>query len=289
LFIGTPSASLFACDKIGDDGLPYTMTADPDRKAIVRSDNGHILGVFKNGYTVHQYQDALLRNVELLLDDDLQIGSAGLLRNGGVAYVSLEMDENVHTAAGMTFRPHLLAATSHDGTLSTTYKRVTTRVVCDNTCEAALGENGEVVKVKHSKYSTLRIANARDALGILASLKDDTIAEIERLAAWTVTPAEFSRFMDAFMPIPTEKDAPKAAVTRAENTRSTLIGLWSSDERVAPWKGTALGVQQMVNTYRQHERTARAVGAHERNMLDLLHGRTGDADRAALRVLAGVR
>lgn len=57
-------------------------TADPDRKAIMRSDTGAILGIFKNGYEPHQYTEWLLNTVATILDDSLSIGSTGLLKGG---------------------------------------------------------------------------------------------------------------------------------------------------------------------------------------------------------------
>lgn len=280
IFTQVPAASWEDATAFGDDGAPLRFAPVEGRKAIVRSDTGTTLGIFKSGYQVHQYQDALLGNVANLLDDGLSIGSAGLLRNGAIAYVSVEMDENVHTAAGMTFRPFLLATTSHDGSLATTYKRVTTRVVCDNTCEAALAERSETVKVRHSRYSSLRVSTAREALGILTSLADDTVAEIEALAAWDVTPAQFGRWLGSILPMPS--DADDAARARVTAQWDKMTDFYHNDARVAPWAGTALGVHQLVNTWRQHGRPARKGQRVERNMLDLLTGRTGEKDRSAL-------
>jgi phage/plasmid-like protein (TIGR03299 family) len=280
LYTLVPAETWSTATTLGADGEALRYAEVDGRKAIVRSDTGATLGIFKSGYTVHQYQDALLGNVANLLDDGLSIGSAGLLRGGAIAYVSVEMDENVHTEVGMEFRPFLLATTSHDGSLATTYKRVTTRVVCDNTCEAALGEKGEAVKVRHSRYSALRISSAREALGILSSLTDDTVAEIERLAAWDVSNRDFGRWLDRIVPV--DVDASDAVKARLGRQRDEMTAFYHGDPRVAPWAGTALGVQQLVNTWRQHRRPARKGQRVERNMLDLLTGRTGDKDRSAL-------
>src|SRR5215216_6148151 len=43
----------------------------PDRKAIIRSDTGDVLGLFKSGYRPHQYDQWLLRNVANILDAGL--------------------------------------------------------------------------------------------------------------------------------------------------------------------------------------------------------------------------
>src|SRR5688572_29894447 len=118
---------------LGDSGY----TEIPNRKAMITSDNGDVLGIFKSGYTGHQYKEWLLENVATILDDDLGIGSAGLLRNRAQAWVSVEVPETISTPEGVEFRPNLLACTSFDGSLATTYKRAVGIVVCDNTLSAA--------------------------------------------------------------------------------------------------------------------------------------------------------
>ncbi|HHT13129.1 MAG TPA: DUF932 domain-containing protein [Propionibacterium sp.] len=61
------------------------------------------------------------RNVEAVLDDDdLQVGSAGLLRGGAQGWVQIEA-EATQMVEGVEHRPFLTAATSMDGSLATTY------------------------------------------------------------------------------------------------------------------------------------------------------------------------
>jgi len=132
------------------DGCPFGWVPNDGEQSIIRSDTGAKLGTFRDGYQIHQYREWLLQTVASILDDSLSIGSAGLLKGGGVAWVSVEVPENITTPEGVTFRPNLLACTSHDGSLSTTCQRVVTNVVCDNTMSAALGESGQRLKVRHS-------------------------------------------------------------------------------------------------------------------------------------------
>ena len=46
-----------------------------------------------------------------ILDDDLSISSAGLLRGGAVAWVEVSVPESITTPEGVVFRPNLLATT----------------------------------------------------------------------------------------------------------------------------------------------------------------------------------
>ena len=124
-------------------GLPRRWAVLPDRQAICRSDDHTVLGIFGPGYTRHQYNEWLLTTVADLLDDDLAISSAGLLRGGAIAWVEVSMPDTITTPEGVAFRPNLLATTSFDGSIATTYKRTVTDTVCDNTRELALAEVGQ--------------------------------------------------------------------------------------------------------------------------------------------------
>lgn len=254
---------------------------------IVRSDTAALLGVFKSSYEIHEYDEWLLNKVATLLDADLAVGSAGLLKNGAQAWVSIEVPETLSTPEGVDYRPNLLACTSVDGSLSTTYKRVVTLTVCDNTMAAALGETGTTVKIKHSRHSNLRVSEVRDALEIMHTTADQFAAEVQRLTRIDVSDKAWSAFLDETVPVPEGKGS---GVTLAENKRATLTKLWNSDLRVTPWRGTAWGVHQAVNTYAHHEGIVRNVTRAERNMDRALGSglvKLGDETAAALgRVLA---
>ncbi|MER5257432.1 MULTISPECIES: DUF932 domain-containing protein [unclassified Streptomyces] len=254
----------------------------PERRAFVRSDTGHVLGIFGDGYQAHAYEEWLIDTIAQLLDADLAIGSAGLLRQGAVAWVSVEVPENIVTPEGVEFRPHLFGATSFDGSLATTFKRAVTNIVCDNTMSAGLAEAGQQLKIRHSRYSQLRLGEARQALNIVYEIADDFAAEVKRLCETTVTDRQWADFLDAHAPLPRE---PGRSRTMAEHKRDSLERLWRNDLRVAPWQHTAYGVLQAVNTFTHHEQTVRGAVRAERNMLRAVAGGVDDLDLGTLRTL----
>jgi phage/plasmid-like protein (TIGR03299 family) len=259
----------------------------PSRQAILRSDNGHVMGIFTDGYEPHAYVEWLINTIATLLEDDLSIGSAGLLREGAVAWVSVEVPDNITTPEGVEFRPHLFGATSFDGSLATTFKRAITNIVCDNTMAAGLAEAGQQIKIKHSRNSKLRIGQAREALNIIYEVADDFAAEVAELCNTTVSDRQWAAFLDAHAPLPEEDKGRKR--TMAETKRDTLTRLWNHDNRVSPWRNTAWGVVQAVNTYTHHEQTVRGAGRAERNMLRAVTGGVDELDQATLATLATVR
>lgn len=274
-------------------GEVVTYAEVPGRKAITRSDSGHVLGVFKDAYVPHPYTPWLIDNVASILDDTLNIGSAGLLKGGAVAWVSVEVPDTITTPEGVEFRPNLLACTSLDGTVATTYKRVVTNVVCDNTMSAALGESGQQFKVRHTSKSLGRLMDARRALGVVYDIADDFQREVAELCKISVTDREFDKIVDAMVPLPEVKPGARGtrARTIAENKRDSLWDLWRSDNRSAPWHGTAYGAWQTFNTYQHHKINIRGKDTTraERNMLRAVEGLTDKTDADTVKgILAAV-
>lgn len=270
-----------------DGGFQTGIVAVPNRRAIIRDDTHQVLGVVSESYTPHQYDEWLVKQVANLLDDDLSIGSAGVLKGGAVAWVQVEMSEN-WKVAGVEFRPHLLATTSFNGEIATVYKRTCTIVVCDNTRAIALREASQEFRVKHTSRSLLRLIDARDALSIVHGIGDEFALEIEKLMSVKVSDRDFDRFLTVLSP--SDDRESKQSQTRAENLRNTLRQMWQNDVRCAPFRGTGFGAIQTVNTWRQHIKPTRAGrNIMERTMLDTMTGITEVEDRKVVEMLLAVR
>lgn len=276
LFVGIP------------DSNGFNYIAQNDRKAIVRSDNNAVLGVFKAGYTIHQYGEWLIEAVANIVDDsNLAIGQAGLLSGGAVAWVSIELPDNIETPSGFTVRPQLLATTSHNGTLATTHKMTNTVVVCDNTLALGLSEKTGTYRTRHSKHSQFKLQGVRDALGIVHTMADDIMAEIERLASVEVTDKQYSDVINLLVPIGEVGTTTESARTKLGNKHDALWHLWRNDPMVAPWRNTALGVAQSFNTYATHISGTDKTRA-ERNMKNSVTGKQAQADAEVMSALEKV-
>lgn len=266
---------------INQDGV--MGMADDTRKVIFRSDTGAALGVFKNGYQPHQYSDWLIENVETILDADLAVGSAGLLAGGARAWVQVEMEETIESH-GVEFRPFLTAATSLDGSLSTTYLTGAQVVVCDNTLSAALSDFDGRIKIKHSRHSLGRLTDVRDALSIVHGVADEFIAQLDELTSQVVTEQQWNDFVDVY----TGNGQTPRSVGMKERKTGELNQLWAHDERVAPWRGSAYGVLAAVNTHVHHVQTVRGTTRAERNMDAAITGAFDKLDRGTLILLDAV-
>jgi phage/plasmid-like protein (TIGR03299 family) len=195
-----------------------------------------------------------------------------------------ERGMTITTPEGFDFRPNLLAATSFDGSTATTFKRTVTATVCDNTRDLALAEPGQAYKVKHSRYSHARLAEARQALAVVHTLADDFALEVKALTSITVTDEQWRDFLDHHVPMTDPKGQPLKGRSKrmAANKRAELEQLYRHDHRAAPWNGTALGVLQATNTWAQHLQTVRRTSRPERNLLNAINGATTSEDRHVL-------
>ena len=277
---------LTVADGMDDNGQPFRYVQATDRQAVAQDTKpDNLFNIFKGGFAPHQFDEWLVGGLMNLVDDsEVGFGSAGLLKNNAVAFVTIEMPESVEVVEGFPVRSHILATTSHNGQYATTFKAVDTFVVCDNTHACALGEMGSEYKLRHTKYSAMKIQNARDALGIIHRSIEASSAEITNLVNWDVSATEFAKVMDILCPVPKLDDSTQTAVTRAENKRAQIVGLYNHDERVAPWNGTALGVLQAFNTW-EHHLNGKSSTRAERNMLNIISGKTDKADNKVLDTL----
>lgn len=256
-----------------------------DRKAIVRDDNNHVMGVFKDSYAIHQYDQWLIDNVSTIIDNKvLGVDSAGVLRDGAIAWVAIASPDNLQTNAGFPVRPYILATTSHNGTIATTYKQVYNAPVCDNTLFASLREDGATSRTRHSKHSVARIQGIRDAMDIMFSMGENIVAEIERLGSITVTDREWDAIINRIVPIGEVGETAQSAISKMENKQETIRHMYRNDPMVAPWAGSALGVLQAFNTF-QHHVSGNNKNRVERNAMGALNGKIQQSDAMVMQVI----
>jgi phage/plasmid-like protein (TIGR03299 family) len=265
------------------DGKPFKQVVIEDRKAITASDNNDVLGIFKGGYQPSQFTQSLLDDTEEVLGQGAEIGSAGLLQNRAVAWVQFEAKETL-TACGMDYRPFVMACDSCNGSLAKTWNKGNKVVGCDNTMADSLLASLAIFKLKHTKYAKFNADTVRDALGILEEIGVEFAESLEVLSNWAVTDADWAKFLDEVCKFDADAKTTRSQ-TIAATKRSDLQNLWENDERVNPWKGTALGVVQATNTWGQHVQTVRGASRASRNMLNDITGATYKADADTLKVL----
>lgn len=121
------------------------------RKTLVRSDNGFALANVGEGYEVVQ-PAAVLEFYRDLVDASglFTLETAGSLHGGRKVWALAKSKIELSIGASDIVLPYLFLATSYDGSMATTGKFTTVRVVCQNTLAMADRSGGAAVRVPHS-------------------------------------------------------------------------------------------------------------------------------------------
>lgn len=284
---GFPTVTVNVMD---ENGVETKQFPAHGHKGIVRLDTGEVFKFFREGYQIHQPQEWLVQNLDRLTHGGLNLAAGLLLKGGAVASVQAELTDTREGAEGVKHRPYITAATSMDGSMATTYLVGTRLWVCDNTLTYALAENDALRhKVRHSSRSLSRMSEVRDNLGLVVEAVGDTIdQEIARLTSEYVSDSRWNEFLQAF----TGLDAITRPDGKAERNARRKVGelqtLWTSDERVAPWKNSAWGVLAAVNTAEHHIWGTDGTARETRNALRTVKGQWDAIDSNTLKVLASV-
>lgn len=140
-------------------------------QALVRSSDNKILTHVKDRWEPVQNRDAFQFFHEYVMAGDMEMHTAGSLKEGSVVWALARVKESfeLKTPQGKdVVESHLLFTNPHKFGQSIDVRFTPTRVVCNNTLTMALnnGENSQMVKVNHSRKfdaekvkETLGIAN----------------------------------------------------------------------------------------------------------------------------------
>lgn len=115
-------------------------------KATIRGDRnpGDPLRYFAtvgDRYRAMQNQRLLDICKAIAANSDLVFETAGTLKNGALAWLLAKRPDTLSIWGDDTIQQYLLVSTAHDGSNATVVQQTTTRVVCNNTLQAAL--NGD--------------------------------------------------------------------------------------------------------------------------------------------------
>jgi phage/plasmid-like protein (TIGR03299 family) len=277
-------------ETVGNDtDLVFPGAVAPGYKAWVHPKTGEVLGVHKDTRALHQYDEWLLDVAQPILGEGVEIGTAGVLRGGRVAWVQFEVPETFQTPEGVTFRPFVLARSSMDGSVATTYSRSVTNTVCDNTMAIAATEHGgQRIVFRASGDNQVKLKDAREALGLIDAAASDFQEQVAALTATPFLTSDFIKLTEIVVPGERPETQDKRAWShweKVQEKRAYLFDLYRFDERVGGWNGTAFGAWQAFNTYDQHERKLRSSNRVERNQLFVVKGQQERQDAKILETI----
>jgi phage/plasmid-like protein (TIGR03299 family) len=150
-----------------DLGLVFPNIDVPDFYATVRRDNNAVLGVVGKDYEVVQNADAF-RFFDAIVggESGIKYETAGALGKGERIFITAKLPDYIRVGRQDLIEQYLFLTTSHDGFGSITAAFTPTRIVCNNTLNAAMRNHANGIKIRHTASANDRLKQAHTLMGI---------------------------------------------------------------------------------------------------------------------------
>ncbi len=254
------TTEVYALTDLNADGSPHCEPID-GWKCIARSDNGAVLSLNRDTYTVISHGEMGEIVEAVLAQPNVQWETAGVLDGGRSVWCLALLDEPITLPGDVSpTLPYLAITNRHDGTGSCALRATAVRIVCANTFRAAELEGertGATFSFIHKSSWRNRIEEARQAVtGARREMRRYTELAAELLNI-PITARQRNLFITEFIPMPPQGLITDRVARNVEEARRALRLLFDSttNEQIA---GTAYGLVQAAGEYLDHVRTARS-------------------------------
>jgi phage/plasmid-like protein (TIGR03299 family) len=254
------TTEVYALVDLNTDGSPRYEPID-GWKCIARSDNGAVLSLNRDTYTVINHSEMGEIVEAVLAQPNVKWETAGVLDGGRAVWCLALLDEPIGLPGDDSpTMPYLAITNRHDGTGSCALRATAIRIVCANTFRAAELEGertGATFSFIHKSSWRNRIDEARQAVtGARTEMRRYTELAYQLLGV-SITPRQRELFVTEFIPMPPQGLVTDRVARNVEEARNALRLLFQSttNEQIA---GTAYGLVQAAGEYLDHVRTARS-------------------------------
>lgn len=277
-----PSERLLPWTQVSTDVLPGSTTADaltlagldwtvekepvktafagfivPDSYSIIRSDTRKPLGkcVGKGYNPISNVTGFEIANY--LTKQNVEIESAGSLRNGRTVFMQGRLTENFKIA-GDDIAPYILLFMTHDGSKALTISNNYTRMYCTNMLNMLLANSPRMISIRHTRHYQQRVERqAAKVLIALNAYRRNFEDQANGLLKQKFSKGQFESLMTQLFPAPPE-DAAKAALTRHERTLDRVLDQYHTAD-LNEIRGTKWGALNAIVGYADHERSLRGT------------------------------
>lgn len=250
--------------RVSEDPVSTTVngkTISVDSKFMTYADVPNFglsaLGVVGNRYTPIQNSEAfdLLNNI--VDESGANFDSAGIVGNGRKCYITMKLPNTIQVAGGNdAIDTYLNCFNSHDGSSAFRIQVTFLRLICTNGMTGMVG--GESITLRHTSNATVKVAEAREALGVVFAQQQAFEDEINKMLGIKISDKDYKEFIESLIPYPVG-EASTRATNSVDKMRGELMGLWRADTQ-ANVKNTAWAAFSAVAEYVDWVKPVRGKG-----------------------------
>jgi phage/plasmid-like protein (TIGR03299 family) len=264
----------------GETEIKIPEIAVPDFYATIRTDNEMVLGVVGKDYEVVQNTDAFSFFDAIVGGEGIQYETAGALNKGERIFITAKLPSYIKVGREDLIEQYLFLTTSHDGSGSITAAFTPTRVVCNNTLNAALRNQSNAIKIRHTANAKERLEQGHKLMGITNQLSVQLEGIFNQWASIRITDPEVKKLIQmALVPnrevlqnIQAGKEDELSTCFRNMADGALEYAMTNHTQQLETTKGSLFGAYNAVTGYFQNVRTYKN---DEAKLKSLLLGGTG--------------
>lgn len=228
-----------------------SITQFQDKHVLYRSDTGKPLSVVSADYKVVQPDEVIDFFRALTATNGFQIETMGALKEGRRIWALARVEENAKILDDEV-APYLMLATSYDGSMATTAKFTTVRVVCNNTLQASLRNSAGKKQITIPHSTVFDAANLRMELGIAANSWGLFKLQATRMANRTLLPAGADEFLLELFQSATPMKSVDPEIIRKSKGYKRILELFDGQQLGSDQDATDHTVWGMVNAVTEY-------------------------------------
>lgn len=244
--------------------------------ATMRPDTGDVLGIVGKDYEIVQNRDAFSFFDAIVGGDGIQYETAGALGRGERIFITAKLPGYIKVGSDDLIEKYLFLTTSHDGFGSITAAFTPTRIVCNNTLNAALRNCSNRIKIRHTAGAKERLETAHKIMGISNKLTEEMEQIFNRWSKVRVTDPELKKLIQLAM-VP-NREVLQDIQNGKENKLSTCFknicdnvfgyAMSAPSQQLVTTKGTLFGVYNAVTGYFQNVRGYKSGEAKLKSIME---------------------
>lgn len=254
----------------GDDTTPETEDNDivmewrvdvPNHYATVRTDTDEVLGVVGRDYHIVQNIDAFSFFDSIVGGKDgISYETAGALGKGERIFITAKLPEYIKVGRNDLIEQFLFLTTSHDGFGSITASFTPIRICCQNTLNAALKNQTNAIKIRHTASAHDRLKEAHKLLGITNLLAKEMEGIFNQWAKVKITDKQAKKLVQIAM-APNKETLQNLQIGKQDEFSSVFTNMvdnvleytaTSPTQQMETTKGTLFGAYNGVTGYFQN-------------------------------------
>ena len=247
----------------------------PDFYATVRTDNETVLGVVGKDYEVVQNIDAFSFFDAIVGGEGVQYETAGALGKGERIFITAKLPGYIKVGNDDVIEKYLFLTTSHDGFGSITAAFTPTRIVCNNTLNAAMRNCTNSIKIRHTENAKGRLAEAHKIMGISNQLSSQLEDVFNVWAKVRITDTEVQKLIQMAM-VPNKEVLHNIQTGQLDELSSCFknmcdnvfeYNMTSPTQATDTTKGTVFGAYNAITGYFQNVRSYKDEEAKIKSVL----------------------